>query len=501
MQVPEQILKKLDVAKHVNDIVNDRFDRFPSLILDRCLSDCVDKLVEHTVSMFRSGHPLVSEILTMPRRGFGPRPVIVTPPSVRAMYAGLLSLLSDDLPGNTRSLERWEAHSRFGRPDESSGKPEYLVDIDIASCYEYIEHSNLMDELIMRTSDVPTAESLVELLGCITSRSRGLPQLSKSSDTLADAYLEIVERQLLRSGYEVSRVADDFKITAADWGTANAVIEEAAEHARNVGLVLSTEKTTIRKAATILQQETEEKAFLTAHFHAAQEGLTITDFFFVDYGVIEEGTVVPKSDDEVVIAEAFREIVREWYEGREDDQPLHARFLARALVWLADVPGRLADEWLQEIVFRQPIQLESVCRYLLTRCEHEVRDTWLTMDILTSMRRQSPWAKIWLLHVANQIPSERSCTESEVRDWARRQLNDKHEVVRAEAAWFLSRFNDVDSHTLGGLYSRATSLTRPALAATCGRGGFPAKSGVVKALTQDNKLTRAAHQWGESQAC
>ncbi|MGH7931089.1 MAG: hypothetical protein ACREQV_25230, partial [Candidatus Binatia bacterium] len=263
-------------------------------------------------------------------------------------------------------------------------------------------------------------------------------------------------------------------------------------------LVLSTAKTTIRKAATILQQEAEEQAFLAAHFHAAQEGFTVADFFFAGYREVE-GKVIGNSEDEVIFAEALRRIFREWYERREDDPPLHARFLARALVWLANMPGRVADKWLQEVVFRQPIQLESVCKYLLTRCQDEVLDTWLTTDILTSMRRQSPWAKIWLLHVADKVPSERSCTESEVRDWARRQLNDKHEVVRAEAAWFLGRFNDLDSHTLGGLYSRATSLTRPALAAACGRGGLSSGSGVVKALTQDNKLTRAAHQWGESQ--
>lgn len=496
MRVAGKLLDRLGLLKHATDTINDQFDRFPSLVMDRCLADSADLLVEHTVSMFQSDQPLVSEILTMPRRGFGPRPVIVTSPSVRTMYRSFVYQMAEDLPSDTRSGERWKAHSAFGRPMVPGGQPEYLVNLDIASCYEYVEHKHLLDELILRTSDVPVSEAIVQLLGEVTTRSRGLPQLSQASDILADAYLEIIERELLRAGYSVSRIADDFKICAGDWGTANAAIEDTAEFARNLGLVLSTEKTNIRKAQTLLQQEAEENDFFDFHFAIARDSLSTTNFLLGDYGDVETNDVAPEIEE--VIAEALRVIFQEWFARRDEDPPLHVRYLSQALSGLARSGDRIPDKWLEEIVFRHPIRLENVCKYIFAR-RSETLESWLSMDVLTSMRRQSPWAKIWLLHVADCIQSETSCTESAVRDWARRQLGDKHELVRSEAAWFLSRFSDLDADSLGRLYSSASSLTRPALAAACGRSPLPTASGVVKALMQESKLARSAYKWGESQ--
>ena len=52
------------------------------------------------------------------------------------------------------------------------------------------------------------------------SSGRGLPQLSRSSDILADTYLQVIERALLREEPLVSRYADDFKVETESWEAA-----------------------------------------------------------------------------------------------------------------------------------------------------------------------------------------------------------------------------------------------------------------------------------------
>jgi hypothetical protein len=459
--------------------------------MDHCFSDQPEVLVEHAKAMLQIGRSIRTEVITMPRRGFGPRPVTMSSAVTRTVYSALVDYLSKAAGMVVRGEDHWKRHESFGVPNKADESEYYLVDVDIASCYEYIEHETLAREIAMRAPDVDVIEGLASLLSELMGRPRGLPQLSTKSDLLADVYLQKLERTIARSGYKVSRIADDFKVIAHTWTGANQVIEKAAEQARRLGLVLSTEKTTIRKSSTVLGASQEEANFLNEHFDMASEG--IMDLVWNPYGDSDVVEVDP--DEEEVLQEAFWLIVEEWFANSTQETALHVAQLSPALSVLKDHEDRITDEILKEIVFRYPIRLDSVCRYLIGR-KREVSANWDTLSMLAGMGRQSAWAKLWILHTAAQLSEPQSWDSVWVADWAERQLLDRHEVVRAEAAWTLAGMQNINGARLASLFGSASKMTRPAIVAAAGRAGLKANTQVVGAMIGDSRLMRPAYDWG-----
>jgi hypothetical protein len=494
MHLPEGTLTKLPLSVVAPDVLTGHLDRFPSLVMDRCLSDATSKVVEGVVVAVRAGRPFdVFETITMPRRRFGPRPVTLTPPSTRILYAALVQALTPDLPQESRAEGAWERHQSFGLSDVEADV-SYVVETDIAACYEYIEHPQLRAAVLSRSAQVPAIECLVGLLGEMTGRARGLPQLTRASDVLADTYLLLLEQELLRNGWRVSRYADDFRIVASDWGLATEAIEVAAEAARGLGLVLSSEKTQIHRASTLLDRERQEAEFLLGYFDAAESDLTQIDFWGSGYDT--EAVEVPPEQEETLRL-AMANLVNDWWLGRAtEDVSMHAHLLPLALTRLAADENRLSDDVLTDIAFHHPLRVESISSYLLQRSEPDAN--WASLKALVEMPRQSPWAKLWLLSVATQQQGAMTADGERVCDWAERQLDDKHEVVRAEAAFFLAGRRPPDETVLGGLFGRATSMTRPALAAAAGRAGLADGSPLVKAMIQGGRLAAPALTWGRN---
>lgn len=497
MKIGEAVLKKLDLSDAAKAVTLGQFDRFPRLLLDRCLETSSSSLVKSVVADFQAGTAIPFETITMPRRGFGPRPITVTSPSTRVAYRALVQKIASALP-EPRSRSSWEAYDAFGKENASESSdpwdnpPYYLVELDIASCYEYIDHGILRDELIRRTLDVQHSEVIVGMLNELFTNRRGLPQLGADSDVLADTYLEIIERQLLRTYTDTLRFADDFRVVSPDWGHANGVIEDAAECARTLGLILSTEKTNITKSETIAKRKRENEEFMAHYFSEAKEALSGLDFTELGYG-FQFVKITP--GEEETVREAFRRVVEDWYDKKGQDVPQHTQQLALALNVLASSEVRLPDDWLTEIVFKQPLKLQNVARYVMARSESE--DNWTTLTRLTAMQRQSPWAKIWLLHVLNSFGSEEGGIRDDVMQWTAQQLKDRHEVVRSEAAWTLACNNRVTEGALADLYREASSITRPAIAASCAVARISESSGLVKAIKADHSLASGAYDWGK----
>jgi hypothetical protein len=251
--VPAAVLGKLPISDSTNAILKGTYKRFPRLIIDECLADASSEVTEAVVSSFMSSTVMPTEAITLPKRRYGTRPIVITMPQTRILYEALVGVFAPALE-ETQSRHDWPGHENFGIPTNTEDQNHYVVDFDIASCYEYIDHELLQNELISRTDDVTHAGYLIGLLGEIYPKGRGLPQLSAPSDVLADAYLAIIERDLLRAGFGVSRFVDDFKVIAPSWEVANGVIEMAAESARALGLILSTEKTNVRRADTLAEK-------------------------------------------------------------------------------------------------------------------------------------------------------------------------------------------------------------------------------------------------------
>ena len=162
------------------DAASRPLDHFPPLVTYCCLEDAATSLAAAAMAHLHSADPASSETLTMPRRGFGPRPVEILSPASRTLYSALVGNLDSALPEASRREGAWSEHREFGR----QGDHEYVVELDFAACYELIDHGELQRELLLRSFDSTTVTALGHLLQGLGRHGRGLPQMLEASDRL-----------------------------------------------------------------------------------------------------------------------------------------------------------------------------------------------------------------------------------------------------------------------------------------------------------------------------
>lgn len=500
---PGDVLDKQILHGAAQRVVADPLDRFPPLIAYRCLSDAHHVLARAAAVRLRQGAPAVTEMLTMPRRGFGPRPVEVLSPVSRTVYGALVNRLSDSLPERSRQRGAWSAHRRFGQ----EGDHRHVVELDFASCYELVDHADLHQELLLRSFDQPVVDALAALLRGVGRHGRGLPQMLADSDLLADAYLSIIDRRLQRSGYQLHRFADDIRVLADDWDQANQIIEIAADHGRSLGLILSSEKTRVLRKDVVGQADEESASLL--HTRLDQARVDLTEWVEIEDPYDTEAVTELEPSESEALRTAYESLVQDWHAefrtSRDDPAAPVTRgmvnHLNKALVELGEHDTPVAVDVLVDLVFQDPARLEYVCQYLLARQERGGEDDLVAARLaeLTAMGRQSPWAKLWLLHVADRVDE----VPDEVATWVRHQLTDPHETVRAEAAWTLARRGLLATEDLERCYPDATELTAPALAAAAAKqdqvapanGSEVLQRSMVEAVRTDGPLNREAYAW------
>lgn len=497
------LARGLDLDAAAGTVVTRPLQRFPRLITDACLKDAAKTLTESTRSSFRRSPVVVHETLTMPRAGFGPRPVSALSPESRTLYLSLVSHLGESLADATRGAGKWTEHRSFGL----DGKHEHIVELDIAAFYEYINHKVLADELLLRSMDTNAVAALEEFLGGLSPRGYGIPQMMQASDRLADTYLSILDRRLARAGLVAHRFADDIRVLAKDWEQANRIVETAAEITRELGLVLSSEKTAIYKRVTLAELEQRDQTYFDDYFKLVHADMVEAAFLAAGpYAEEREGDAGDEDFDDLVFEETALRIVQQYLDAvsgslTDDvvDRSLR-RFVATSLAILRNAGQRLPDEQLEKLVFYDPRRLEQVCRYLGARAkEAQFRREphWESLARFAALGRQSPWAKLWLLDTAADLPAAPKSSSTAYGSfvaWAQRQLSDPHESVRAEAAWFLAGRELLTADIMGRLYASSTSLSRPALAAAV---AVPSRlpAGLVAAIRDESPLSKAAFKW------
>lgn len=504
---------RVDTTAAAKSLTSIGFDKLPMLIVDSCLVDC-SKELSATADMVLAGDiKLPYETFAMPKKRFGPRPVTITSAAARVAYLSLVEHLGDDLGPKSREEGNFRRYKSFALESGS----EYIARFDIASFYEYVDHDFLSQVVLSRTFNPNLVASLRNVLGSVSEGTRGIPQLLTASDHLADAYVGTLERRLIRDGYSVSRFVDDFTVACPDWETANVVIELAAEYARSLGMVLSSEKTTITKRETAIAAEQSEEQFFKEKFEAAKVEHEAAIFLWSDYedpfeepnetaenGDADEGAGV----DDVAMRFAMWSLVGDWLNMVQTSEPedLHRleghyrAYLQAALVWLQRHSDRLSDDAIHELVFRHPLLLAPACRYVLSRVDEFgiFEDPWPTIRKLVVMGRQSPWAKLWLLDLVaqTQIRTKVPADYPVVMTWVQQQLTDRHEVVRAQAAWAAASHVSLSESSLMTLYTHASSMSQPALAACMAKQGGMKKA-VVDAITQDGPMIKKAFSWAD----
>lgn len=503
MRADGDLVSELNIDSAAARAIKHGIEHFPPLMSDVCLTNATSVISDQIATRLENGYSISSEVLAYPRKRFGIRPIVVAPLSARALYGAAVRKIQKWLPEPSRANGNWDHHKQFGLEEEVS----HIVEFDIASCYEYVDHVRLRDELALRASSAGYANLVASYLAEVQGRNHGLPQLSFESDLLADTYLDILDRRLHRQEFATSRFADDFKVLASSYDEASRVVELCSEYARELCLVLSTEKTRIVKRETAKARYVPEDQILAPYFKDATEARRkVRAFFASDYGGGEEVEI--EVDPSEIEFSAYISILSDWVQAAHDrskakdrEARIEARAKAEQLHGL--IPSTLGvlrkysvpvdPTWLRSIVYDNITRLEQVIKYIVAHPDG--RSYWPLVHGFTQQRQQSPWLKLWLIHAAAELASDLSNEhEAKVFEWVAGQVNDRHEIVRAEAAWVLARYDRTSVSELLALYQLATELTRPLLAAAVSKNSSAGPQ-VVNSLKGDGRLMSEAIQW------
>lgn len=109
---------------------------------------------------------------------------------------------------------------------------EWVVDIDLASFFDQVNHDRLMNLLGQRISDKRVMQLIGRYLrspmdegnGRHIRRSRGTPQGGPLSPLLANLYLDVLDREMEQRGLSFMRYADDIAVFVASERAAERVL-------------------------------------------------------------------------------------------------------------------------------------------------------------------------------------------------------------------------------------------------------------------------------------
>lgn len=150
----------------------------------------------------------------------------------------------------------------------------WVVDADIESYFERIEHKRLMklvgqkvaDGRVLKLIESYLRQEVLEDLQ-VWRPERGCPQGAVISPLLANIYLNPLDHWMQEADYEMVRYADDLVVLCQSQAEAVRALEQLQEWMERVGLQLHPEKT------KIIDLHEEGFDFLGYHFEAGKLGL------------------------------------------------------------------------------------------------------------------------------------------------------------------------------------------------------------------------------------
>lgn len=379
-----------------------------------------------------------------PHQSFRPVPVVGI--AERVAFRALTEWVLADIELSERSAE---AYRRFvagpvraafpeGRVGMklSEAKIRYVVQADIASFYQYVDHGVLLTELENRTGKVEAARLLVELLGELQGSTFGLPQLLDPSDKLSEFYIQALERDIVRRLGATWRYNDDFRFVANGYGNAQQVLEELSAAARPLGLVLNDSKSVILKFETYFWRYATGKAGAgDMEINPSEIGVWIENYPDLDseglleaaaatFGLLSAGR--GSIDLTKPSLEQVRDLRRAFNIAAREKSPIGLPFVEQVFRYQPQLTPRLAD-------------------YLVAMHEtnHDPGQVW------DSLADRAPtfntWQRAWLTYAARRC----GLLDSDRVLWLRDQFNTAPPgLLHAEAALALAAAGQMDFQTL-----------------------------------------------------
>jgi RNA-directed DNA polymerase len=451
--------------------------------------------------------PVPGQVVTVRKSGHGVRPVAELSIRDRVLYRALVRRWKDALPDPERSSE---AHDAFlNAPLGIVTVPPYVVSSDVTACYEYIDHGLLAREVLARTGDSDGVEALTSLLAGLTGRSFGLPQQSGSSDVLAEAYLSVVERRLLRLGLAVWRYNDDFRIAVDSWSDALNAVDALDRECRAIGLALNDLKTVIRKGATY--EKTLGRRVKVLKEISDEIEVDLTD---VIQGAYDEIVVEP-AKNEVIVA-AAKKVVAEWLvlqekmlapdpkstlTQKEQDKRLALTDLLR---WALSVLRTAITDTEVLAACGQILRTEQtltplVARYLANATDSVATIAWFE-EFLSGDPYLTPWQAWWIAPALRSFDGSYADGSAQ-HGWLESVWKDSScpEPVKAGIAFTVAQKGLADTRSLMEVYESMTDTGRPFVARAVGAVASAADTGAATLLVED-EWVKWAFELGQSDA-
>ena len=126
----------------------------------------------------------------------------------------------------------------------------WVVDADLANYFDTIPQDKLLEQVTQKVADSSVLELITAMLqqGVMEAMtywtpSAGTPQGAVISPLLANIYLDPLDQELVRHGFEMVRYADDFVILCGSEAEARAALGRVQAWTTQAGLQLHAEKT------------------------------------------------------------------------------------------------------------------------------------------------------------------------------------------------------------------------------------------------------------------
>ena len=131
----------------------------------------------------------------------------------------------------------------------------WVVDADIQSYYDSIDHVRLLSEVTKEVVDSKVLGLIKALLGqpvmedtAKWTPEEGIPQGSTIGPLFANVYLHPLDKAMTSPGWEITRYADDLVIQCRNEGEARAALRRLRAEMTKLGLTLHPEKTRVVNA-------------------------------------------------------------------------------------------------------------------------------------------------------------------------------------------------------------------------------------------------------------
>ncbi len=220
------------------------------------------------ISRLRKNPPRPASSYLLPKRDGLTRPAHILSVVERVYYQALVDTFLHDVDARLEDAHHvfgYRARGRRNSPEPFGHSPigQWLdfsqavkgaarasgvgavVITDVAAFFERIGHGPLRDRLTSVGVSAASAAELYDLLKALVGKRRGLPQGYDASSVLATAFLDPVDKAMLRKGWAYYRYVDDIRIVAPSEAHARKALRDLEAEMRKIDLNLQPGKTKI----------------------------------------------------------------------------------------------------------------------------------------------------------------------------------------------------------------------------------------------------------------